>query len=413
MSNNSENETISSNAAAQQQQNAPTQEEAPTPTNNNNVISIASKQINDVINFQEPTTSKNYSFKTEIRINILGDQMISERSSNTDDSVTLNLFDENLNKEKETEAQESYVTIDPCVKEKTTATTEPTIFSRDDRTQRIMIGNTEAPPPYDSRSPPPYSSTPQSVYRQQTYATAPSDPGGYPFGYDSPSFLDLQIRHFFIKKVFFILSVQLLITTCFISLVMFHKPTRKFVKTSLGMSYIMLAMWIITYVTLMCCEATRRIFPLNFILLFLFTIAMSYTTAVATVIYSTQVILVTAGSTGLICFVVSLLACQTKFDITKWAAIIALASIIVLIFGFITAIVSIFMYVPGLWLAYSAIATVLFTVFLLYDMQLILGGRRYELSPEEYIFGALTLYVDILLIFMYLLNLVGGGNNYS
>ena len=41
-----------------------------------------------------------------------------------------------------------------------------------------------------------------------------------------------------------------------------------------------------------------------------------------------------------------------------------------------------------------------------------IGGRhKYALSPEEYIFAALNLYLDIVLLFIYILALVGGGGN--
>lgn len=43
----------------------------------------------------------------------------------------------------------------------------------------------------------------------------------------------------------------------------------------------------------------------------------------------------------------------------------------------------------------------------MYDTQCIIGGRRIELSPEEYILGALQLYIDIMYIFQYILMFVG------
>ena len=49
--------------------------------------------------------------------------------------------------------------------------------------------------------------------------------------------------------------------------------------------------------------------------------------------------------------------------------------------------------------------------FLIFDTQMVVGGqkRRYQLSPEEHIFGALQLYLDIVYIFLIVLSLVGGG----
>jgi len=43
---------------------------------------------------------------------------------------------------------------------------------------------------------------------------------------------------------------------------------------------------------------------------------------------------------------------------------------------------------------------------LVYDTQRVVGGknRRFQLSPEEYVAGALELYIDIVYLFMILLS---------
>lgn len=45
--------------------------------------------------------------------------------------------------------------------------------------------------------------------------------------------------------------------------------------------------------------------------------------------------------------------------------------------------------------------------FLAYDTQLLMGGRKHELSPEEHIFAALQLYMDIVQIFLFILRILG------
>jgi len=42
-----------------------------------------------------------------------------------------------------------------------------------------------------------------------------------------------------------------------------------------------------------------------------------------------------------------------------------------------------------------------------------MGGRKYELSPEEYIFASLILYMDIIRIFLLLLAIFGRGSNWA
>lgn len=49
--------------------------------------------------------------------------------------------------------------------------------------------------------------------------------------------------------------------------------------------------------------------------------------------------------------------------------------------------------------------------FLAYHTQLLMGNRSNTISPEDYIFGALSLYVDIVQIFLFLLQLTGSSSD--
>ena len=52
----------------------------------------------------------------------------------------------------------------------------------------------------------------------------------------------------------------------------------------------------------------------------------------------------------------------------------------------------------------------IFSFYIIYDTQIMIGGNhKYSLSPEEYIFAALNLYLDIVNLFLYLLSIFGGG----
>ena len=62
-------------------------------------------------------------------------------------------------------------------------------------------------------------------------------------------------------------------------------------------------------------------------------------------------------------------------------------------------------------IAYSAIGCVIFSIYLIYDTQMMMGGKhKYALSPEEYIFAALNLYLDIINLFLYILAIFGNSN---
>lgn len=51
--------------------------------------------------------------------------------------------------------------------------------------------------------------------------------------------------------------------------------------------------------------------------------------------------------------------------------------------------------------------------FLAFDTQLLLGNKRYTLSPEEYIFATLSIYLDIIYLFSFLLQIFGQGRDWS
>lgn len=49
----------------------------------------------------------------------------------------------------------------------------------------------------------------------------------------------------------------------------------------------------------------------------------------------------------------------------------------------------------------------LFGIYLIIDTQMILGGKTIELSIDDYALAAMLLYIDIIQIFLYILQLLG------
>jgi len=63
-------------------------------------------------------------------------------------------------------------------------------------------------------------------------------------------------------------------------------------------------------------------------------------------------------------------------------------------------------------IGFGAAGALVFSLYLVYDTQLMLGGKhKYALSPEEYIFAALNIYLDVVQLFMYILMIVGGSRS--
>ena len=49
----------------------------------------------------------------------------------------------------------------------------------------------------------------------------------------------------------------------------------------------------------------------------------------------------------------------------------------------------------------------LFSLFLVYDTQRIMGGKKHSISPEEHIFASITIYIDVVYIFLAILGIGG------
>ncbi|XP_055068610.2 transmembrane BAX inhibitor motif containing 1a [Misgurnus anguillicaudatus] len=221
-------------------------------------------------------------------------------------------------------------------------------------------------------------------------------------GFDST-----QIRHSFIRKVYLILAVQLLVTAGIVSVFTFVDSVSVFVRKNPAIYWTSYAVYFITHMVLVCCQGPRRRCPWNVILLSIFTLALSYMTGAIASYYSTKAVFLALGITVLVCVAVTVFCFQTKVDFTKCAGFFAVLGIVVFVTGIITAIVLSFKYMPWLHMLYAGIGAVAFTLFLAYHTQLLIGNRKMTIEPEEYIFAALTLYVDIIQIFLFLLQIIG------
>lgn len=110
------------------------------------------------------------------------------------------------------------------------------------------------------------------------------------------------------------------------------------------------------------------------------------------------------GITAVVCFSLTIFAFQTKWDFTVMGGVLFVAVIILMLLG----IIAIFFPGKTMKMVYASLGALVFCVYLIYDTQLMMGGKhRYSISPEEYIFAALSLYLDIVNIFMYILTIIG------
>ena len=148
-------------------------------------------------------------------------------------------------------------------------------------------------------------------------------------------------------------------------------------------------------------------------------------------IYSAQRVVTAAAVTAAVSVGALGLAAFSSLDFTRHAGALLLSS-----WAFLVAIlVGNFLRSSAAVLALSAVGAVLFSLYLLFDLQMIMSGaalgsggggtggggtllvtarrRDVELSPVEYVYGALILYLDIVNVFVNVLQLVQAASDSS
>lgn len=214
-----------------------------------------------------------------------------------------------------------------------------------------------------------------------------------------------QIRHNFIKKVYSLLLVQLLITVAVVALFAIHPDIHNW---ALKTSWFHTASFAVAFVILLvitCANELRRKHPYNLVILFAFTVAEALMLAAITVMFKTEVILYAAATTTAVCLGLTLFALQTRWDFTAKSGIM----LVILIVATMTLFIACFLNPSKTFmLIMSAIMAIIMGIFLVIDTQMIIGGTHsIQLSPEEYVFAAINLYLDIINMFLYILMLFG------
>jgi len=179
-------------------------------------------------------------------------------------------------------------------------------------------------------------------------------------------------------------------------------------STLMTMYYSSLAVGFAALIMLVCCAQNARIYPRNYALLGTFTVAEGFMLAAICAFSQAQVILLAAAMTAGITIGLSLFACQTKIDFTGIGGYLFAGLWCLILFGFTIS----FFHVPGLQKLYLFAGVMIFSLYIVYDTQIMLGGNhKFTIGMDDYVFAALNLYLDIINLFILLLDLLNGGRD--
>ncbi|EDV48851.1 protein lifeguard 1 [Drosophila erecta] len=220
-------------------------------------------------------------------------------------------------------------------------------------------------------------------------------------------FSSASIRRGFIRKVYLILLAQLITSLVVIVALTVDRQVRLMVADSTWMFLVAILIVVFSLVALSCNEDLRRQTPANLLFLAAFTIAESFLLGVVACRYAPMEIFMSVLITASVCLGLSLFALQTRYDFTVLGGILVSCLIILLLFGTVSLLVGGHMVTT----IYASLSALLFSIYLVHDTQLMMGGKhRYSISPEEYIFAALNIYMDVMNIFLEILQLLGGSD---
>ncbi|KAK5945425.1 hypothetical protein PMZ80_002630 [Knufia obscura] len=258
--------------------------------------------------------------------------------------------------------------------------------------------------PSYSQQPPSYQAAGPSVaeggYGSAGRSEDDNIPDDFKFG-TSVSECDIAIRQQFVRKVYTILSLQLALTTALSAVSFFSDSYRNWIQSNSWM------MWISLFGAIGFMLLTfwkRKSYPTNIMFLTGFTALEAYSISVITSFYESRIVIQALVITLGIFVFLTLFACQTKYDFTAWQPYLFGALWVLIIFGFMAA------FFPGgktIELVYGIVAALIFSGYILVDTQMVMR----TMQPEEEIAAAISLYLDILNLFLAILRILNSQQN--
>ncbi|XP_051791947.1 protein lifeguard 1-like [Erpetoichthys calabaricus] len=244
------------------------------------------------------------------------------------------------------------------------------------------------------------------------YGNFVQDPG--PAGVDAPPaysnnlpdncFTEKTVRRAFIRKVYLTLMVQIAITVGIICMFIYWETPKMWIRAHSWFTFATFPAAFVLIIVLTCCSDIRRRVPLNFVFLILFTAVEGLMLGSTAAFFQADEVMWAVAATGIVCFSLSIFALQTKWDFTTLSGIIWVFLWTLIASGILFAIIR------SRWLSivYAGSGTLIFSIYLVIDTQMMLGGKhRYSIDPEEYVFAALNLYLDIINLFLFILQIIG------
>lgn len=246
------------------------------------------------------------------------------------------------------------------------------------------------PPAYDT-------STANSPYGAPSGARSEGDNIPDDFKYSlNVAACELPVRQMFIRKVYAILSLQILLTVV----------VGFFIKLSLGVqNWCLNNQWLFwvsligAFGFMIGAHVKARSYPTNLILLAGFTLCEAYIVGLGCSLDDSEILVKAALVTGVIFVGLTAFAFQTKYDFRSWQGALGMGLWALIGWGLVM------MFFPGsetVNMIYSGIGAIIFSAYIVVDTQLIMKSMHLD----DEVPAAIKLYLDILNLFLFILRMM-------
>lgn len=229
--------------------------------------------------------------------------------------------------------------------------------------------------------------------------------------------MDVMTRHGFIRKVFGIVGLQLLVTIGIAyPFAAYPEQAKMMVMQYQGLLILAMMMPMILMCYSMCQPHIMREYPKNYVFLSIYTLCFGVIVGMSCFGKDTKTIFLAVGITAAIVISLTAFAMQTSYDFSGSGPYLMCAFFCMFLTSLMLMFASSFSGGAGFKTAHmvmSGLFAILFSFYIVYDVQLISGGKHQQMrfGLDEYAFAALVLYMDIINLFLHILSLLGDRRN--
>ncbi|KAK9917256.1 hypothetical protein WJX75_002426 [Coccomyxa subellipsoidea] len=217
---------------------------------------------------------------------------------------------------------------------------------------------------------------------------------------------DNMLRWGFIKKVYGIISAQLVLTAIVSGTILAVPPVRGFVTTSL---WFQITCAVLPLVGLIPLYMYSRKHPQNLIILALWTASLSVGVGTACTVYEPAVVLEALCLTAAIVLGLTTYtfhAARKGYSFQRLGPILFAALTAMVLWSIIQVAFGAYVGGPGKTV-FALLGAIVFSGYIVFDTENLIS--RHDL--DDYIMASVSLYLDIVNLFLYLLRLLGNNRN--